>query len=253
MLEGRSADLFMVETFYDLDELVEAIEAVRRLEPAHRRPDDVRRAGRDCSPGFRRATPPTARPARRRGDRREPRGGPDGDVGSLRGRCATRALPRALPNIGLASLAGGRVIFPHATPDYFAEFAAHARDLGARHRSAAERLGGDRGGPNGGRGQRQPRARLVFEERELVVALGRPSARRAWRVPSARASGSCPFSSTPAREQRPGTDRGIAGARRLGRVGFVDINDNATARARMNSLMVSARIERESGLETIRT
>src|SRR5207249_10451617 len=38
----------------------------------------------------------------------------------------------ALPNVGLASLSGGRVIYPHATPAYFAEFAAHARELGAR-------------------------------------------------------------------------------------------------------------------------
>src|SRR5204863_446383 len=38
----------------------------------------------------------------------------------------------ALPNVGLASLAGGRVIYPHAAPEYFAEFAAHARELGAR-------------------------------------------------------------------------------------------------------------------------
>ena len=38
----------------------------------------------------------------------------------------------ALPNLGLASLAGGRVIYPHATPEYFAEFAAQARSLGAR-------------------------------------------------------------------------------------------------------------------------
>ena len=37
----------------------------------------------------------------------------------------------ALPNVGLASLAGHRVVFPHATPDYFAEFAAQARRLGA--------------------------------------------------------------------------------------------------------------------------
>ena len=37
----------------------------------------------------------------------------------------------ALPNVGLASLAGSRVVFPHATPDYFAEFAAQARRLGA--------------------------------------------------------------------------------------------------------------------------
>src|SRR5205814_2012083 len=38
----------------------------------------------------------------------------------------------ALPNVGLASLSGGRVIYPHATPEYFAEFAAHASRLGAR-------------------------------------------------------------------------------------------------------------------------
>src|ERR671924_545533 len=31
ILEGRGADLFMIETFYDLDELVDAIEAVRSV------------------------------------------------------------------------------------------------------------------------------------------------------------------------------------------------------------------------------
>jgi methionine synthase / methylenetetrahydrofolate reductase (NADH) len=34
-------------------------------------------------------------------------------------------------------------------------------------------------------------------------------------------------------------------------VGFVDVNDNATARAGMSSLMASATIERATGLETI--
>src|SRR5919106_1083665 len=38
----------------------------------------------------------------------------------------------AMPNIGLASLAGNKLVFPHATPEYFSDFAAHARDLGAR-------------------------------------------------------------------------------------------------------------------------
>src|SRR4029079_18194776 len=35
----------------------------------------------------------------------------------------------ALPNIGLASLSGGRVLYPHATHAYFAQVAAHAREL----------------------------------------------------------------------------------------------------------------------------
>src|SRR6202008_3385774 len=42
------------------------------------------------------------------------------------------AVLAALPNIGLASMTGQRIVFPHATPAYFAEFAAQARALGAR-------------------------------------------------------------------------------------------------------------------------
>ena len=38
----------------------------------------------------------------------------------------------ALPNIGLASIVGGRVVYPHSTPEYFGEFAAQAAALGAR-------------------------------------------------------------------------------------------------------------------------
>jgi len=46
----------------------------------------------------------------------------------------------------------------------------------------------------------------------------------------------------------------IAVARTLrasGHVGFVDVNDNPMARARMNALMASAAIQRETGIETI--
>src|SRR5439155_18362679 len=38
---------------------------------------------------------------------------------------------------------------------------------------------------------------------------------------------------------------------RDGGIQFVDVNDNATARAGISSLMVSARIERETGLESV--
>ena len=38
----------------------------------------------------------------------------------------------ALPNIGLASIVGGRVVYPHSTPEYFGDFAAQAAALGAR-------------------------------------------------------------------------------------------------------------------------
>lgn len=49
-------------------------------------------------------------------------------------------------------------------------------------------------------------------------------------------------------------DAMLAVARRLkesGRVGFVDINDNPMARARMSALMAAVSIERECGIETI--
>ena len=78
----------------------------------------------------------------------------------------------ALPNVGLASLAGSRVIFPHATPDYFAEFAAQARRLGAGiiggccgttpAQIAAIRSAVDE--------DRAPAAPLVVRERELADA-----------------------------------------------------------------------------------
>jgi len=42
-----------------------------------------------------------------------------------------------------------------------------------------------------------------------------------------------------------------AALKESGLVGWVDINDNATARAGMSSLMVSAAIERQAGIETI--
>src|SRR5438477_1423775 len=78
----------------------------------------------------------------------------------------------ALPNLGLAGLAGGRIIFPHATPEYFSEFAAQALGLGAvlvggccgttPTEIAAIRSALDEG--------RQPRAPFETTERELAVA-----------------------------------------------------------------------------------
>src|SRR5262245_3749240 len=173
ILEGRGADLFMIETFYDLEELVDAIEAVQgacalpivamltfdeegeTLAGVSAREAAERLAAYDLAA-----------------------------VGANHGaglHAALHALEAmggdgvplaALPNMGLASLSGGRVVYPHATPEYFAEFAAHARELGARViggccgttpveiaaiRSAVEE-------------ERQPRERLVFAERKLAVA-----------------------------------------------------------------------------------
>src|SRR5437763_2694716 len=175
ILEGRGADLFMIETFYDLDELVDAIEAVRSVSSLPVVALLTFDEGAETLAGV------TAREAAERLAQLDVAAiGANHGAGLLAALAAleqfqTDGLPlAALPNIGLASLAGGRVIFPHATPEYFAEFAAHARDLGARviggccgttpAEIAAIRAALEE--------ERAPRAPLQFEERELVVALG---------------------------------------------------------------------------------
>jgi methionine synthase / methylenetetrahydrofolate reductase (NADH) len=255
VLEGRGADLFSVETFYDLEELADAVEAVREVsglpivalltfdedaetlagvtarEAAERLAElDVAAIGANHGAGLFAAL---------------------AALEQMRG----PGLPlAALPNIGLASLSGGRVIYPHATPEYFAEFAAHARDLGARviggccgttpAEIAAIRSALDEARP--------PAAPLELRTRELVVSLGeaqletglaRALREREWVV------------SIQLDPPLGGSNRGLVDvARELAAteaVGFVDLNDNPAARARMNGLMAAVAIEREAGIETI--
>src|SRR5712691_5657121 len=255
VLEGRGADLFMVETFYDLDEVVDAVEAVRSVSSLPIVALLTFDEGAETIAGI------TADEAANRLSQLDIAAiGANHGAGLL---AALAALDRmsnngkplaALPNVGLASLSGGRVIYPHATPEYFAEFAAHARNLGARViggccgttpaeiaaiRSAVEE-------------EREPRAPLEFDERELVVALGEEQRETAL----ARALREGEWVVTVQLDPPLGGNSSglIEVARALqesGRVGWVDINDNATARAGMSSLMVSARIERDAGIETI--
>jgi homocysteine S-methyltransferase len=257
VLDGRGIDLFMVETFYDLDELEAAIEAVRSVsslpivatltfdegaetlagvtgaEAAERlRPLDLAAIGANHGAGLHAALAAL-----------EAMGGDGGPPLAV------------LPNVGLASLSGGRVIYPHATPEYFAEFAAHARRLGARL------IGGCCGTTpleiaaiaSAVEAEREPSAPLDVVERELVEPR----------------LGSGPYETELARALREGEwvtcveldppkggtyDAMLAVARELkasGKVGFVDINDNPMARARANALMASVAIERDCGIETI--
>jgi len=133
VLDGRGADLLMLETFYDLDELVDAIAALRTVSALPIVALLTFDEGAETLAGV------TAHEAAERLAGLDLAAfGANHGAGLLAALTALeqmsgdgRALA-ALPNIGLASLSGGRVIYPHATPEYFAEFAAHARDLGAR-------------------------------------------------------------------------------------------------------------------------
>jgi methionine synthase / methylenetetrahydrofolate reductase(NADPH) len=255
VLEGRGADLFMIETFYDLDELVDAIEAVQAVSSLPIVALLTFDEGAETLAGV------TARAAAERiATLNVAAIGANHGAGLLAALAAleqfqTDGLPlAALPNIGLASLAGGRVIFPHATPDYFAEFAAHARDLGARviggccgttpTEIAAIRAALDE--------ERTPRAALQFEERELVVSLGEEQGET--QLAQALREGEWVVSA----QLDPPLGSNVGGLIEIsqalkdsGRVGFVDLNDNAGARAGMSALMASAAIERAIGIETI--
>jgi len=255
VLEGRGVDLFMLETFYDLDELVDAIEAVRSCSALPIVALLTFDEGAETLAGV------TAAEAAERLDGLDVAAiGANHGAGLL---AALNALEQmrgdgrvlaALPNIGLASLSGGRVIYPHATPEYFAEFAAHARALGARviggccgttpTEIAAIRAAIEE--------ERRPRARLEGGERELAVSLGEEQ--RETELQRALREGEFVVS-VQLDPPLGGSSAGlleVAGAlEQSGRVRFVDINDNATARAGMSALMVAGAIERATGLETI--
>ena len=255
ILDGRGADLFAVETFYDLDEVVDAIEAVRSVSNL----PIVAMLTFDES-GETLAGVGAREAAERLSELDIAAIGANHGAGLLTALAALEQMGRdgkplaALPNVGLASLSGGRVIYPHATPEYFGEFAAHARDLGAMliggccgttpAEIAAIRAAVEE--------ERRPRAPLVFDERELVVSLGEEQ--RDTGLAQALRENEWVVTvqlDPPLGGSAAGLIEVAHGLKDSGLVGWVDINDNATARAGMSSLMVSAKIERECGIETI--
>jgi homocysteine S-methyltransferase len=254
LLAGRGVDLFALETFFDLDELVAAIEAVRSVSnlpivammtfgedaetiggvsaaeaAARLRELDVAAVGTNHGAG------------------------PHAALAALQAMDGAGPLA-AMPNIGLASMSGGRIIYPHAAPEYFAEFAAHVRELGARviggccgttpteiaaiRRAVAE--------------ERRPRAPLEVVERELAVHVERaePETRLAADLHAGRFVTSIQID-PPLGASNAGLLEVAAAVRDSGLAGYVDINDNATARVGMHPLFVAAAIERRVGIETI--
>ena len=254
VLDGRGVDLFMVETFFDLDELTTAIEAVQSVS---RLPviamltfdeDGETLGGVHAADVVERlAGYELAAIGANHG------AGLHAALAALEAMGDGRALA-ALPNVGLASLSGGRIIYPHATPEYFAEFAAQARALGARV------IGGCCGTTpveieaiaRAVEEERRPSIPFAAAERELVAA----SHERPQETELARMLREGEWvTSVELDPPKGGTyDSMLAVTRRLkdsGRVGFVDINDNPMARARANALMAAIAIERNCGIETI--
>ena len=208
VLEGRGVDLFMIETFFDLDELVVAVEAVREAsslpivalltfdeeaevaggvgaaEAARRLAElDVAAVGTNHGAG----------PARGADSRRG-----DGGV-----RPAARGAAERRP--GEPERREGRL------PARDAGLLRRVRRAGGGARRADRRrvlrhdAGADRGDPGRSRDRAgQPARPFVADERELALAPPRPPQERDGAGPRvrARASGSCASSSTRRRAAR---------------------------------------------------
>ncbi|MBM3677039.1 MAG: bifunctional homocysteine S-methyltransferase/methylenetetrahydrofolate reductase, partial [Actinobacteria bacterium] len=160
----------------------------------------------------------------------------------------------AKPNIGEAGRVGGRVSYPHGTPDYFADFAATARSLGAGLiggccGTTVAQIAAIRTALEQGRAPSEP---IAVRERVAHVVQQAPAAKT--RLEQAFEAGEWVVSLEldPPTGANPAAMIDLA-ARSVatGAVGWVDVNDTTKNRARINSLMASIAIERATGIETI--
>jgi homocysteine S-methyltransferase len=160
----------------------------------------------------------------------------------------------AQPNVGLPSRRGGALVYPNATADYFAEFAAQARTLGARI------IGGCCGTTPAQiaaiaaavEQEREPRLHFAAVEREVAATIARPSEKT--NLQRKLDAGEWVVSVELDPPKGTNTEALLAAAARLkssGRVDATDLNDNPMARARLSALMAAVAIEEKVGLETI--
>jgi methionine synthase I (cobalamin-dependent)/5,10-methylenetetrahydrofolate reductase len=255
VLEGRGVDLFMVETFFDLEELETALAAVRSVSSLPLVALLTFDADGETLAGV---TPEEAaarlRPLGLAAFGANHGAGPTAALRALAHMQGGGDALAVLPNVGLASMSGQRIVFPHATPAYFGEFAARARELGARviggccgttpAQIEAIRAAVDE--------ERRPTGSFLVRQRETAT---RPAAaeeetqlerllREGEFVVSVQVDP--PLGSNP--EALIETARAV---RDSGRAQFLDVNDNPRARARMSGIMASVAIERFTGVETI--
>jgi methionine synthase / methylenetetrahydrofolate reductase(NADPH) len=255
LLEGRGVDLFLVETFYDLDELRTAIAAVRSVSSL---PVVALLTFDEDAFTISGVSAKDAADALAREDvvafGANHGQGPQAALRAIEQMGGNGKPLAAMPNVGLASLAGRRIVFPHTTPAYFADFAAHAQELGARivggccgttpTEIAAIRTAVDEG--------RRPSAPMVVREREAVVVSPQPEHETLLQRKLRTGDFAVSVEIDP---PRGGTAHAMLELARTlkdsGRVDVVDVNDNPRARARMSGLMASITIERVAGIETI--
>jgi methionine synthase / methylenetetrahydrofolate reductase(NADPH) len=254
VLEGRGVELFFVETFSDLDDLERAIAALSSVSSL----PIVALMSFD-SAGDTLAGVSAEQAAARLRTLDVAAFGANHGAGPT---AALRALSEmqvgaplaALPNVGLASMSGKRIVFPHATPEYFGEFAAQARALGARIiggccGTTPAQISAIRAAINENAAPTSP---LLVRERERATSAVEGDAPTKLQRMLEEATFVVSVQVDPPLGANP--EALIATARAVrdsGKAQFVDVNDNPRARARMSGIMASVAIERFTGVETI--
>jgi homocysteine S-methyltransferase len=255
VLEGRGADLIVLETFFDLEELEAAVEGVRSVS---RLPIvallTFGEDGETLTGLTAQAVAEWVKSADVAAIGANHGAGPQAALTALE-QLAPAGVPlAAMPNVGVAGLSGGRVVYAHARPDYFAEFAANARALGARIiggccGTTAEEIAAIAAAV---REERAPLSSLAHHERRDGAApppeaeethFARLLREGKW-VVSAQLEP--PFGGT-----LTGLLDVVGALEDSGLVDVVDVNDNSGARAAMNALMVSSAIMRSHTIEPI--
>ena len=235
------------------------MEAVRSVSgAAARRDDDLRRGRRDAGGRDRRRGPERLAPLERRGDRRELRHGPGRDARGARDDARPRPGAR-----GACRTSGSRTASAAASSTRTARPTTSPTSPRTRATSAPRLIGGCCGTTPAQIAAIARRARRAPHRERAAPA--RPSASSACRSRSsveetglarALAAGEWVVSVELDPPRGGNAEALLDVARTLkasGRVGFVDVNDNPMARARMNALMASVAIERASGSRPSRT
>jgi len=257
ILAGRGADLLVLETFFRLDELLLAIEAVRDVTdiplvamltfPFEKLPGihpEIAAGVRELSDCGLLACGINCAP------------GPQGTLDVLEYLEEPPGPLAVMPNAGELVRREGRILLPPATPAYLGRFARRAVELGA------VLVGGCCGtGPEHIRAVAEAvRGARPIHARHAGVAVEHPH------PPSPPQPG--PTSTLAARlaagqfvrivqldpPRGTNSERIVTATRALaasGRIDAVDVNSNPLARLRMDSLWLAAEIQRECGIEVI--
>jgi len=258
ILAGRGADLLILETFFRLDELRLAIEAVRDVTdlplvtclsfPFEKIPEshpefaeqlrelfasELLAAGINCAPG------------------------PQGTLDVLESLGEPPGPIAVMPNAGSLVRRDGRIFLPPATPSYLAQFARRAAELGAGLIGGCCGTGPDhiRAIAEAVRGLHpvHPRgARIAVEHPPTPMPSPQPRLQSTLATKLATGQFVRVVQLDPPKGTNP--DRIVEATKAMadaGRVDAVDINSNPLARLRMDSLWLAAEVQRVTGLETI--